>query len=358
MAALSSSDSQTVTEFSIQDAKAIIADLFSHRPWIYWIDFIICLIVGYAAAAVYFLYPPASWQNIAGLLVASFVFFRNGVFIHEIVHMPRGVMTGFQIAWNTLYAPFVLSPSFMYKNHNDHHNHKHYGTAKDGEYPKLGSSPPIAIVWYLLQVPILPIFAVIRFLILTPVSYLHPKLRHMVLARFSSYISNPAYVRVLPPNERRWTWVLSELACFVLLAALAYAFSTGLLPLVYLAELYVLGALAAGLNWIRNLVAHHYRNDGAQMTYVGQLQDSINIVGHPLLTELLFPVGLRYHALHHLFPALPYHNLGIAHRRLMEKLPAHSIYRDTVRPGFVVAFKELWRDAAKIARKPKPLTAN
>jgi fatty acid desaturase len=38
-------------------------------------------------------------------------------------------------------------------------------------------------------------------------------------------------------------------------------------------------------------------------------------------------VGLRYHALHHLMPRLPYHNLGTAHRRLVEALPADHAYR-------------------------------
>ncbi len=40
----------------------------------------------------------------------------------------------------------------------------------------------------------------------------------------------------------------------------------------------------------------------------------------------MFPVGLRYHALHHLFPFLPYHNLGKAHARLIARLPAGSPY--------------------------------
>jgi fatty acid desaturase len=65
-----------------------------------------------------------------------------------------------------------------------------------------------------------------------------------------------------------------------------------------------------------------------------------------LLTELLFPVGLRYHCLHHLFPALPYHSMGIAHRRLMAQLPADSPYRGTMRRGFLEAAGKLWRSAA------------
>jgi fatty acid desaturase len=66
-------------------------------------------------------------------------------------------------------------------------------------------------------------------------------------------------------------------------------------------------------------------------------------------------VGLRYHALHHLFPSLPYHSLGIAHRRLMAQLPADSPYRGTIRGSFLEAAREMWRSASTSSRRtPSP----
>ena len=106
-----------------------------------------------------------------------------------------------------------------------------------------------------------------------------------------------------------------------------------------------LAVFTIALNWLRNLAGHRFRNDGRELDYFGQLVDSISVIGNPLWTELLFPLGLRYHALHHLFPAIPYHNLGRAHRRLMQVLPADSPYRQTIYPGLWPVLVDLWRSA-------------
>jgi fatty acid desaturase len=101
------------------------------------------------------------------------------------------------------------------------------------------------------------------------------------------------------------------------------------------------------LNGIRTLAAHRYANQAGTMTREEQLLDSVNIAGRSPLTPLLAPVGLRYHALHHLFPTMPYHCLGEAHRRLMRVLPDDAPYRATVEAGFLPALRDLWRRAGE-----------
>ena len=88
-----------------------------------------------------------------------------------------------------------------------------------------------------------------------------------------------------------------------------------------------------------------------------QLEDSVNIEGHWFWTELFFPLGLRYHALHHLFPSIPYYNLGRAHRRLMATLPEDSAYRATVYPSYWSVVRELLADAKASTAPARSSTA-
>ena len=83
------------------------------------------------------------------------------------------------------------------------------------------------------------------------------------------------------------------------------------------------------------------------MTYREQMLDSTTIATHPIIGELWAPLGMRYHALHHLLPSLPYHAMGTAHRRLMRRLPEDSPYRLTIRSSLWAAIGDVIRNARK-----------
>ena len=94
------------------------------------------------------------------------------------------------------------------------------------------------------------------------------------------------------------------------------------------------------------------------MNFVDQLLDSVNYPNHRWITGVWGPVGSRFHALHHLFPTLPYHNAAAAHRALMANLPETSPYRQTIARSLTGALLNLLRrSAANHAKAPEGATA-
>ena len=344
-------------DFAWRDqARSLVDDLAERSPVIYWTDFLLSALTGWALTAVYFVAEPFSALQVVSFLLASFLFFRAGTFIHEIVHMPGGQMVWFKRAWNALLGIPFLMPWVMYSNHIEHHNHRRFGTPSDGEYLPLGASPLTETFKYLAQPPLLPLFMLLRFGVLGPLSWLSPRLREWVLTRASAAVSNPYYSERFPKRfERHLKRV--ELLCLAYLFALAALVWRDVIGLSQVAMGYSLLAFTLGLNWVRNLAAHRYVNDGAAMDHASQVEESINITGQTWLTIALFPVGLRYHALHHLFPTLPYHNLDEAHRRLMRHLPADASYRGTNRDSFFAAVGELLQSARQTRREESAMRA-
>src|SRR5690606_21780285 len=107
---------------------------------------------------------------------------------------------------------------------------------------------------------------------------------------------------------------------------------------------YLVSAGIAFVNQLRTLAAHRFRNEGDELDVVGQLRDTVNVPGG-WLTGLWAPVGLRFHALHHYIPDLPYHALPEAHRRLEAALPPDAPYRAAADRGLIPVLRTLWREA-------------
>jgi fatty acid desaturase len=342
-------DWQAAGVFNARQASAIVRDLFQPDPRIYWVDMLASIAVAYPSASFYFAQPISSPLKWVALVVSGLALFRLGTFMHEIQHFSGSAMRRFSLGWNILCGIPMLMPSFLYDNHASHHRSTTYGTIDDGEYLPLGRGAWGHFAVYVLQALLLPLLVAFRFLVLTPLALLNRAWRKLVLERFSFYGINPHY-RHKPhePMPRSWAWL--ETACMLRAWAIPGAVIVGAVPPSRIGELYLLACVSLGVNYIRNVAAHRYRNEGQPMTYTEQLLDSINITGHPIWTELLFPVGLRYHALHHIFPTLPYHNLGKAHRRLMQELPADSPYRRTVHDSFAAVVRQLWHDARQQRR--------
>lgn len=338
----------------VRQAQELIVDFGQRRPVLYWIDLLLTSAVAWMLTALYFLAPAFSAAQIFALAGAGVAFYRAGTFIHEIVHMGRREMRGFKLAWNALIGIPLLMPWVLYSNHIEHHTRSVFGTPKDGEYLPLAAAPIRETFKYLAQIPLLPVLGVLRFGILGPLSMLNTRMREWLLWRASAMVTNPYYRKRFPSRQERHL-VIVEWFCFAWLAFLLLMTLFGPMQAAHWLMAWALLMTALGLNWIRNLASHGYANHGERMSHTEQLEDSVNLVGQHWIALWLFPVGLRYHALHHLLPGLPYHNLGEAHRRLASGLPVDSPYHRACHRSFLRVIGRLLAGARGSRQSDSPI---
>jgi len=313
----------------LKAAAGLTRDLNVPNSAIFWSDMLGSAAIGYATLIGAMLIR-STWLAAACGLIAVLALYRAGSFIHELTHLKKGAVSGFRFAWNLIVGVPLLVPSFMYEGvHNQHHAKRYYGTVDDPEYLPLALMHPWTLPLFLVAAALAPVGMLIRFGILAPVSMLSSKLRRIVVGRYSGLQINPKFVRPKPEGEFARDWAWQETACSAWAIALLAMVATGVIPF---RDFLIFLAISSGvmfLNQIRTLVAHLWENEGEPMSVTAQFLDSVNVPPPGTLPALWAPVGLRYHALHHLLPGVPYHNLGEAHRRLCRELDTGSVYHDS-----------------------------
>jgi len=333
--------------FPLDESRRIVADLMAPRPLVYWADLLFHIGLGWGAFALSVALPPFSPSQLLCTVVAALALYRSVLFIHELAHRKPGTFGAFRLVWNLTCGFPLMVPSFLYARvHSEHHAMRTYGTPADGEYVPFGARPPRHIVSYLLLILVLPFVFPLRFLVAAPLSLLHPKLRELVWQRFSSLVIDFGYRRPAPPARDVRSWRLQELGAFATGATFAVLIAAGALPFRVVVVWYFAVLLVFLLNSLRTLAAHRYGNPGdRRMSLSDQFLDSVDIPGNRFLTPLWAPVGLRYHATHHLFPTMPYHSLGEAYRRLARELPDRELFLQSTRASLADALTRLWREA-------------
>ena len=340
--------------FSLSQARQIVLDLYTPNAAIYFADFGLTVLLGHAAFALGAMLPwwlpePLIQRlalQAACLVVNILCWYRCSSFLHELVHLRNGTHNGFRFFYHVAFGIPCFIPSFLYYTHLNHHR-SHYATQGDGEYIPIELRPRRVLVFFVLQSLLAPLAGFLRFGVLSPLGWLIPWFRRRNLERRSSLVFDAWFLRPQPSQKVWRTITIQEIASFVwvltavaLLCTILRPWATGLVVQFYLAL-----AGVAFINSLRTLTSHRWSGDHHEMTWEEQLLDSTNFPDRPWLDELWAPIGLRFHATHHLFPTIPYHNLGIAHRRLMEQLPADSPYRLTNRTSFWAELLDVWRRA-------------
>jgi hypothetical protein len=209
-----------------------------------------------------------------------------------------------------------------------------------------GRRSPLLICASVLASLLAPVALALRFALLAPLSWVVPALRRLVAERCSALAINPRYVRHVPIGA---AGRVQEAAAFGVFWMSVGLWRGGVLPGATFLCWFIASASVSGINAVRTLAAHRYDHDSGELSMTDQLLDSCTIATSGGVAArlangarvLVAPVGLRYHALHHWIPALPYHNLGRAHRLLVVTLNPDAPYHATVEPGLMRPLRDL-----------------
>jgi fatty acid desaturase len=332
-------------EFSIPEARLILADLFTPSVRRYAVDFIVSSAGGWLAFALALRFPFPSLPSIALLVPTLLLLFRTLSFIHPIYHLRNGSGRLMRALFDVMFGIPYLVPFFMYEaSHGAHHHRAKFGTAQDAEYIRFSEHSRLRIALFLGLNIILPLLLALRFLVVGPLSFAHPRLRRFVVRKLSAFAVQSQYSRSEPRPDERIHWTREEIAVSLYLWSIVLLTSLGFIPLAFFLQWTFVGIGLALLNAFQFMALHRYEHEGTELEM--QILDTLNTPGRwPWLTALWAPVGQRFHALHHIFPTLPYHNLPEAHRRLRHALPDDSIYHASENPSLKAALVSLWNRA-------------
>lgn len=275
-------------------------------------------------------------------IISSVTFYRGLSFIHEVSHFDR-ILPHFRMTYNILFGAPNRVPAYSLTTHNYHHGIKTFGGEGDPEYEKWTEKKAYFLLRPLVLSFFYPLFLTLRFGVL-PLFYffMSYEIKRSIHEKASSFVMNLKFKRPYSADDYAQMQA-QDLACalyflsFVLITSYfgVFALAFG----IWYAQITFISIM----NTYRALVAHRY-----QIHHAGpglsardrQVNDSVTIEGS-LLTEIWAPIGLRYHSTHHMFPSIPYYNLGKAHRRVKAAISKEHPYSQTIEPNFFMAFSKL-----------------
>jgi fatty acid desaturase len=320
--------------------RNLVSDLHRVNAPFYWCDLLLTAALGWTAFGAAVMLRPFSWGMLAAAAVAALSLYRALCFLHEISHQSQRTLPRFETIWNFVIGYPLLMPSFAYVGvHGDHHKISTYGTSADPEYLPFARSSGMTTAFALESI-LIPAILLIRFLILAPIGFVWPRFENWLIVHASSLTMNVHYRRTVTPallNRVR----LHSVGILLIWAPVMALLIAGIFPWRLLAVWFGVSATASFINTMRTLGAHAYESSGEPLDRKGQLHDSIDTPGR-FWTELWAPVGLRYHALHHYFPGIPYHNLSQAYQRLISAPPLSTAYRNMSSPSLPHSLRSLY----------------
>lgn len=331
----------------IHEMKKVIENCMSKNPKIYWKDLILNASIAWLTILTLFFIE--DYLILPILLISSLFVYRSIVFIHELAHLKENDVKYFNTVWHLIIGIPFLTPLFLYRQiHLTHHSKKHYSTSLDAEYYPFGLSKK-SIFFHFIYNTIIPFLSIVRFSILTPISYLNIKFRNTILNHFSfmglKYQFNRSELSV--KNDSKYKLV--EFLCFIYTFLIFTLIMNKILPIQFIYYYYFIMTMTLTLNSIRAMGStHFYKFNGIEVNHESQMLDSINIRSENILTKIICPLGLQFHGLHHLFPSIPYHNLKFAFNILNISFPNHPYLKNTTFDSVYIGFKHVFNEKNKM----------
>jgi fatty acid desaturase len=326
---------------SFAELRNLVQDLHGINGKRVYSELIIIAIIAWSSYFALFLDLSIA-TKVALFLLSSIALYRGLSFNHEVSHFER-ILPKFELTYNILFGFPSRVPAYSLKTHNYHHGIKTFGTAGDPEYENWTEKEAYYLLRPLVLSLLYPVILTLRFAII-PFFYpaLSSKNKKNIHEKISSFVMNAKFKRPFS-NEDYKDMITQDLTClayFVAFTAITSYF--GVFKMAF-GIWYLQIVFISLMNTHRALVAHRYqihRANPAQTARDMQVNDSVTIEGS-LLTEIWAPIGLRYHSTHHMFPSIPYYNLGKAHRRIKAAIDADHPYSKTIEPNFFVAYSKL-----------------
>jgi fatty acid desaturase len=312
---------QEVDRQAIIRVKHQLAHLFKPNPWIYWTDLLVSAAIAWSSFVLSLRVESVALAGLC-LFVSTYASYRMLVFTHEMEHLNDGDLPYFRAAWHVVCgAPFCM-PHFVYRGlHRIHHSTRYYGTPEDPEYiPFVAKGSFREPIMFMVLAFVFPVGVALRYLVLAPLSVFSPRLRTFVVTKASGFVMKLDYSRKVPTGRDLRIWHIEEATTVLFVWTVVGLIAIGALPAMLLLHWFlVLGSIMI-LNGFRGLAAtHRYASSGEVLSFEDHIYDCVNLNKFSLLNEIVGPVGLTYHATHHVFPGLPYYALAKAHRLLMQE---------------------------------------